>query len=100
MCRKIQLVVTLRAALTVFSFGSIFLFSGTVLSQESKVPAANPEARYKLEGIVISSSTGEPIPRVYVQLDGAGDADDAMLTGADGRFYFEDVPEGKVGIFP
>jgi hypothetical protein len=97
MCRKLQLVVTLPAALTIFSLGSIFLFSGTVLSQETGVATANPSATYKLEGIVISSTTGEPIPRVYVHL--TGDAEDAMLTGADGRFHFEDLPEGRIDVF-
>jgi hypothetical protein len=97
MRRKLRLIVPLRAWLAIFFFGNYFPFSGTVLSQESRVQAANPEARYKLEGIVISSTTGEPIPRTYVEL--SGDAEDAMLTGADGRFHFEGLPEGRITVF-
>ena len=97
MRRKLHLIVPLRAWLIILFLGNLFPFSGTVLSQESRVQAANPSATYKLEGIVISSTTGEPIPRAYVQL--SGDAEDAMLTGADGRFHFEGLPEGRITVF-
>ena len=45
--------------------------------------------KYKVEGTVVNSVTGEPIPRVLVQLF---PNHQAALTGPDGSFHFEAVP--------
>lgn len=52
--------------------------------------------KYKIEGAVINSVTGEPIPRALVQL--TGPAQESVLTGSDGRFHFDAVPEGQVAV--
>jgi hypothetical protein len=43
-------------------------------------------------GTVTNAVTGEPVRRALVQMNGATSG--AVLTGADGRFQFADVPEG------
>lgn len=45
---------------------------------------------------MINSVTGEPIPRALVQLNGR--AQETALTGVDGRFHFEAVPEGQIAV--
>lgn len=49
--------------------------------------------RFKLEGMVVNSLTGKPLPRVLVQLFGR-----AVLTGAEGEFSFDGVAAGRVQI--
>lgn len=57
---------------------------------------------FKLEGVVVNSVTGKPLPRVLVQAGGH-----AMLTGPEGEFSFDNIPAGwtqiaaqKPGYFP
>jgi hypothetical protein len=52
--------------------------------------------KYKVEGTVINSLTGEPVPRALVQLNGS--SMETALTGLDGRFHFEAVPEGPIAV--
>jgi hypothetical protein len=68
-------------------------------------PMADQTTKVKLEGTVINSMNGDPLPRALVQL--AGQAQRAVLTGPDGRFQFDDLPPGqfnatvqKPGYFP
>jgi hypothetical protein len=51
-----------------------------------------------VSGLVTNAVTGEPIRRALVQMN--GQASGAVLTGADGRFQFADVPEGQVVLSP
>jgi hypothetical protein len=62
--------------------------------QES-VQNTDPNKTYQLAGKVVSSVTRKPIPRVLVRLP---QASQAVLTGADGDFLFNDVPTGKTDI--
>ena len=48
---------------------------------------------YKLEGAVVNSLDGKPVPRALVQFAGR-----AALTGPEGEFSFEGVPAGKVQV--
>ncbi len=52
--------------------------------------------RYTLSGTVVNSATGEPIRRVLVEC--ALDSTQAMLTDGEGRFEFDDLPEGQASI--
>jgi len=56
----------------------------------------HPVKKYKIEGTVINSVTGEAVPRALVQL--MGPAQESVLTGGDGRFHFDAVPEGQVAV--
>ena len=57
-------------------------------------PAAGP--KHTVTGTVSNALTGEPIRKALVQL--FGQTQMSALTGPDGRFSFEDVPEGPVGF--
>ena len=46
--------------------------------------------RYTLSGTVVNSVSGEAVPRALVEIPGTGRA---MLTGLDGRFEFDDLPQ-------
>ncbi len=50
--------------------------------------------KHTITGTVTNAVTGEPIRRALVQL--FGQIQMSVLTGPDGRFRFDDVPEGQV----
>src|SRR5262245_66659009 len=61
-----------------------------------------PKEQFKLEGIVINSVTGKPLPRALVQVNQR-----TMLTGPEGDFSFDGLPAlpvrvraTKPGYFP
>lgn len=69
------------------------------------------DAQFKVEGVVINSLTGKPIPRALVEIDARqvltkskGDLSfegkRSVLTGAEGEFSFDNVPGGHVFITP
>jgi hypothetical protein len=58
----------------------------------SKPGAAGGES-YVLDGMVVNALTGEPIRRALVQGPNGG-----QLTGADGKFHFEQLPPGQYGF--
>lgn len=49
---------------------------------------------YPLDGIVLNSVTGEPVRAALVQINAGGQT--SALTGADGKFHFEGVPQGQM----
>ncbi|HEX6466570.1 MAG TPA: carboxypeptidase-like regulatory domain-containing protein [Terriglobales bacterium] len=67
--------------------------SGGPLSAQQN---GNPSGRYTLNGTVINSVTGEPVPHALVQLFSSPQR--AMLTGADGSFQFDGVPGGQISV--
>jgi Carboxypeptidase regulatory-like domain len=50
-----------------------------------------PNSQYKIQGTVVSAVTGHPIPRVLVELYLEGRR--ATLTGPEGEFVFDKLPE-------
>ncbi len=59
--------------------------------------APNPNAkRYPVSGTVVNASTGAPVPRALVQLQGLEPS--RALTGNDGHFEMKDVPEGRYSV--
>lgn len=66
---------------------SLFCFGGQAV-------ITNQAPRHTVTGTVTNAITGEPVRRALVQMNGPVSA--AMLTGADGRFQFADVPEGQI----
>jgi hypothetical protein len=69
---------------------SLFCFGAQV--SVGPLNTTNPLPRHTVSGVVTNAVTGEPIRRALVQMN--GQASGAVLTGADGRFQFADVPEG------
>jgi hypothetical protein len=55
--------------------------------------AARTAARYTVTGMVVNSATDEPIRRALVAVGAS-----LVLTGADGRFQAENVPEGQTMV--
>jgi hypothetical protein len=49
--------------------------------------------RVKLEGVVVNSLTGKPLPRVLVQL-----SSHALLTGPEGEFSFDGLSPGRIYV--
>jgi hypothetical protein len=48
---------------------------------------------FKVEGAVVNSLTGRPIPRALVEMSGR-----AMLAGSEGEFSFDGIPPGQAQI--
>lgn len=49
--------------------------------------------QFRLEGIVVNSLTGNPVPRALVHVSGR-----ALLTGPEGDFVFDRLPAGTVQV--
>jgi hypothetical protein len=64
---------------------------------QAQPSVAQNSSAYLLEGVVINSVTGEPIRNALVQVSIMG-ARRSLLTGPEGKFHFENVPQGKFGI--
>src|SRR5258708_33542046 len=58
-------------------------------------PPAQPPGR-TVTGTVINAISSVPVRRALVQISGASPV--AVLTGPDGRFRFDNIPEGQVMI--
>src|SRR5260370_36948724 len=66
----------------------------TLLALAAFVSAQQPRGNQsKLEGVVINSLTGKPLPRALVQVAGR-----ALLTGPQGDFAFDGLSAGTVQI--
>lgn len=60
----------------------------------ARCSAQEPQNKqFKLEGVVVNSLTGKPLPRVLVQL-----SDRSLLTSPEGEFSFDGVPPGRAQI--
>ncbi|HWX56860.1 MAG TPA: carboxypeptidase-like regulatory domain-containing protein [Verrucomicrobiae bacterium] len=66
------------------------------LYQAGPGASSDPNATYKVEGTVINSATGDPLPRALVQV--LSPVQRAMLTDPKGHFEFEGVPPGTATI--
>jgi Carboxypeptidase regulatory-like domain len=68
----------------------IFVLSLAALILAPSFFAQQPsKEQFKLEGVVINTATGKPLPRALVQI-----AEHAMLTGPEGEFSFSGLPAG------
>jgi carboxypeptidase family protein len=54
--------------------------------------AQEPQTKeFKIEGVVVNSVTGKPLPRVLVQVN-----ERSLLTGPEGEFSFDAMPAGRI----
>jgi hypothetical protein len=69
-----------------------------VLAAQAQLPPNNQTQvpRHSVTGTVSNAVTGEPVRRALVQMQ--GQTQGSVLTGPDGRFRFDDVPEGSVWL--
>jgi hypothetical protein len=58
--------------------------------------APNTGPTYPLDGVVVNSTTGLPIRAALVQMYVGGQV--SVLTGADGKFHFEGLPQGPISL--
>src|SRR5712671_2356001 len=75
-----------------------FAFSATA-AQFAPAPlqsAANNAVTYPLDGVVLNSATGQPIRAALVQVHAR--AQISVLTGADGKFHFDGLPQGPINV--
>jgi Carboxypeptidase regulatory-like domain len=64
--------------------------------QTQSVIVQNPSV-YPLEGTVINAVTGQPVGNALVQIYIMAGRH-SVLSGAEGKFHFDAVPEGKLGM--
>src|SRR5262249_43540004 len=72
----------------------VLLGAGAFPQSGTPVPtgsASLPSGQYKIQGTVVNAVTGHPIARALVELYLEGRR--AMLTGAEGEFVFDKLPE-------
>src|SRR5262249_14945663 len=72
----------------------VLLGAGAFAQSGVPVPtgsASLPSGQYKIQGTVVNAVTGHPIARALVELYLEGRR--AMLTGAEGEFVFDKLPE-------
>ena len=75
---------------------AILLFPPLLFGWQDSPEAANQKNIYKVAGTVINAVTGRPVPRVLMTLTGAPER--AMLTDAEGKFAFDNLPAGNVEL--
>lgn len=71
-----------------------FCVSGAIWAQVAPIPPSTGDSA--IEGIAVDSVTGEPVRKAIVSLTGT--VGRTVTSGADGRFVFEQLPEGTYGI--
>ncbi len=100
MFRKLYCRFFSSAGAAVLLAGCICLLAPNALGQTLRPLGASTgdhsAKKYQLEGTVVNAATGEPVPRALVQL--TGPVQESVLTGIDGRFHFDAVPEGQVAV--
>ena len=80
------------------------LLCTTALSAQSRSAAANPAQQgYRIAGTVVNALTGQPIPSVSVAIARTTlgmdrDISKSVMTGADGRFSFTGLADGKYSL--
>ena len=70
--------------------------TAALLSPACAQPGQQTDVRFTLQGVVVNSVTGRPIPRALVQIPLTPQK--ALLTGAEGEFSFNNVSPGNVVI--
>jgi hypothetical protein len=95
LCLLILAAVTLATAQRRGSFGRIQNPNPVPPSAETNAgPTTGP---YTLGGTVVNGVTGEPIARALVHLNTQSQR--MTMSGPDGRFQFESLPEGSATVF-
>ncbi len=89
--RYLSLVLLVSLAL-----GCRTLNGQTVSLSSSQPYGLSQSGDFKLEGTVVNALTGDPVPRALVQL--LSPAQHVVMTGPDGRFQFDGLPQGQANF--
>jgi hypothetical protein len=88
--RLLRIVSLVAVLVPAVALGQPSLQSQKIGSAEASVPT------YVLDGIVLNLATGEPVGTALVQIYSLGQR--SVLTGPDGKFRFEGLPQGQVAV--
>ena len=84
----------LRPLLLLSSF-AFSAFAAQIVTGPLPSTASNA-VTYSLDGVVLNSATGQPIRAALVQVHAR--AQISILTGADGKFHFDGLPQGPINV--
>lgn len=93
--QSLRLLVAVSVAVVAFLLTwGLATASAQAAQQPDQGPAPNsaPSPRVTVHGLVRNGTSGEPLPRALVRID--GDAFTGTLTDGEGRFELPDVPVG------
>ena len=94
------LLVAIPLALPSSAGSELSSLTSTAHLFSAKSPFASPQSsddeKYSLRGIVLNSVTGEAVRGALVQIYSRGQ--DSLLTGPDGKFQFDNLPNGQTYI--
>lgn len=77
-------------------FSLVFVVVACALHALGQASPENNQTTFRVEGAVLNSVTDQPVPRALVQI--LSNPPDAMLSGPDGEFSFNNVPAGQYPI--
>jgi len=101
--RTVLLVVLGLAALPAAHPGAQVMIQERIDAVQGMLPGMGGPRNLKtgtgrIRGRVLSAETGQPVRRVLVRVTGTEIAPKAMLTGADGRYEFAELPAGRFTV--
>lgn len=100
MFHQLELMFRHRCSILVFLIGSSLgnhMLNAQIVSFNSSQPySLSQSGDFKVEGTVINAVTGDPLPRALVQL--LSPAQRLVMSGPDGRFQFEGLPQGQANF--
>jgi hypothetical protein len=101
--RTVVLVVLGLAALPAAHPGAQVMIQERIDAVQGMLPGVGGPRNFKtgtgrIRGRILSSDTGQPVRRVIVRVTGPEIAAKTMLTGADGRYEFTELPAGRFTV--
>jgi protocatechuate 3,4-dioxygenase beta subunit len=101
--RTVLLVVLGLTALPTAHPGAQVMVQERIDAVQGMLPGMGGPRNFKtgtgrIRGRVLSAETGQPVRRVLVRVTGTEIAPKAMLTGADGRYEFAELPAGRFTV--
>ncbi len=70
----------------------LFILVAAVVAAQQSSPAQVPRQPGSIQGVVIRAGSSEPVAKATVELEGGGIETQTLTTGADGRFFFPNLP--------
>jgi Carboxypeptidase regulatory-like domain len=80
---------------------ALVVLCGGACAQSAQPPVQKPAPElYRITGTVVNAVDNQPLADVQVSIAGAERSEDSreFITGSDGRFVFQNVPQGKYSL--